>query len=123
MSLFIETPRLARFRTMEEVVLGPFQKKALDLLHKHKGRKPVAPKAGTFTSTGKMRKHILDDLVGKQYAVSKFNRKLGGMVYLITSEGERVRRIANIAKAPASGYRKVRPGRPAKANGTKRRVA
>lgn len=112
--MFIETPRLARFATMSRLVLGPHQRKFMDLVRKHEGQK--APKPGTITSTGKLRKHIGDDLVGKGLLDSKVVIKkdgTGGVVYLMTALGKKALKVATTSKAPPSGYRKVqRRGRP-----------
>jgi hypothetical protein len=115
MPVLIETPRQNRFKTMEDAIIGPVEKMALDMLHKFKGgRKPVVP-TGKFeiTSTGKLRKHVLDNLVSKQMAESRYDNRLGGNVYSITRKGEEARLKADISKLPPSGYRKVLRGRPA----------
>jgi hypothetical protein len=123
MPVLIETPRLNRFKTMEDAIIGPVEKEVLDCLFKLKYGKPVKPKGKyEITSTGKHRKHVYDNLVSKRYAECTYDRHLGGNVYSITPRGEQARLKAEVSEAPPSGYRKVRRGRPP-ANGNARRAA
>lgn len=92
----VERNIMKRFE-VGELVVGPYQMRMLALLDSV-GRSAPPPK-GALTSTGKLRKHLLDDMISKQLvAIDVLQPGLAN--YFITRLGRMVLKEGSATKAP-----------------------
>lgn len=110
-----------------ELVAGPYQMLMLKLLRSVKRRDP--PPKGALTSTGKLRKHLLDDMVSKKLVEIEVPQP-GVSYYVITKIGRSMLEEGSATKAPKRAAKliarqraKTAARKATKANGRTKRAA